>query len=158
MATSRVRGHGERLLLSANEVITWGSVSLHVRGGEGSGSGCECLPSDTAAIFSYLTPPMDGMTCEVARCEGLTHIWSRPLGMITNGSEIAGPQSGSSLSNECSHANRQSPHKPLGRSSRLLRFRRLMYGLHANMVCVVLHTLACDLFQFTGPESHEQTV
>lgn len=28
MATSGVRGHGERLLLSANEVGTWGSVSL----------------------------------------------------------------------------------------------------------------------------------
>lgn len=30
MATSEVRGRGERLLLSANEVGTWGSVSLRL--------------------------------------------------------------------------------------------------------------------------------
>lgn len=89
---------------------------------------------------------------------GIAHIWPRPVEMITNGSEIAGPQTGSSLSNECSHANPQSPHKRLGRSSRLLRFRRLMCGLHTSMVCVALHTLAHDLSQSAGPERHEQTV
>lgn len=131
MTTSRVRGHAERLLLSANEVGTWGSVSLRLclstspRATEAEGSaGDECLPSDTNAIFTYLRPGHQaaliesGMECEVASGgEGVSHIRSCPVGNITNGSEIAVPKSGSSLSNKCSHANRQSPHKSNGRCS-----------------------------------------
>ncbi|KAK5868975.1 hypothetical protein PBY51_009942 [Eleginops maclovinus] len=83
------------------------------RGGSG---GHECLPSDTNAIFTHLPPRPPsyallnvGQGSAVARWEGVTHISFCPVGTITNGSEIAVPQSGSSLSNKCSHANQQSP-------------------------------------------------
>lgn len=112
MATSRVRGHRERLLLSANEVGTWGSVSLRLRlpappcAIEGGGSsGYECLPSDTNAIFSYRHPGLQAALIESCRVRGVTHIRFNPVGKITNGSKIAVPESGSSLSNEYSHAS-----------------------------------------------------
>lgn len=113
------RGHGERLLLSANEVGTWGSVSLHL---------CfttidaerriiyQCLPSDT--VLSYLNP---GWMARLPGERGLAHISFCPVGKITNGSEIAVSPPGSSLSNKCSHANPQSAHKPEGWCSPSLR-------------------------------------
>lgn len=64
----RSRGRRVRLLLSANEVGTWGSASLRLpfstihRTIDAEGRIiCECLTSDT--IFSYLNPRMD---CVVA--------------------------------------------------------------------------------------------
>lgn len=48
---------------------------------------------------------------------GVTHISFCPVGRITNGSEIAVPQSGSALSKQRPHANPQSGHKPEGRRS-----------------------------------------
>lgn len=149
MTASRVRGHRERLLLSANEVGTWGPVSLRLclsASHEGSG-GYECLPSDTNAIFSYLRPGLQaaltecGMECECCWVRGVTHIRFCPVGKITNGSEIAVPQSGSSLLNKCSHANRQSPHKPHGWCSPLLHLRSLINCPHTNTVCVALYVL-----------------
>lgn len=79
--------------------------------------GHECLPSDTNAIFTHLHPRPPscallrlGQGSEVARREGVTRISFCPVGTKTNGPEIAVPQSGSALSNKCSHANQQSPH------------------------------------------------
>lgn len=64
---------------------------------------CRGRPSSVISI-------QDGLRgCRVRR---VTHISFCPVGKITNGSEIAVPQSGSSLL--CSHANPQSAHKPRG--------------------------------------------
>lgn len=111
----RSGGRRVRLLLSANEVGTWGSASLRLSSStihrtidaEGRII-CECLSSDT--IFS--SQPKDGL--HGCRVSGVTHIRFCPVGKITNGSEIAVPQSGSALSKQCSHANPQSAHKPEG--------------------------------------------
>lgn len=111
-----VRGRGERLLLSANEVGTWGSVSLRLclsasplrrrrRWGGGGSGGYECLPSDTNAIFTHLHPGPPSSAVQVRGMGGAARIRFCPVGKITNGSEIAVPQSGSSLSGKCSHAN-----------------------------------------------------
>ena len=106
-------GRRERLLLSANEVGTWGSVSLrfsfctthHTIDGRGTLSinACWVTPSSLISI-------RDGLCgCRVS---GVIHIGFCPVGKITNGSEIAVPQTGSSLSS--SHANPQSAPKPGG--------------------------------------------
>lgn len=132
MTTSRVRGHGERLLLSANEVGTWCSVSLRLclsphlpaqlkpRGALAMNA-CQVTPMPSSLIAAPATKPRSVRAGWSVRLpvggEGVSHIRSCPVGKITNGSEIAVPQSGSSLSNECSHANPQSPHKPNGRRS-----------------------------------------
>lgn len=55
MATSGVRGHGERLLLSANEVGTWGSVSPSLWGGTSRRgvarlNGCQVTPVPSSLI------------------------------------------------------------------------------------------------------------
>lgn len=86
------------------------SVSQHlpcaVEGGGGGGSGgYECLPSDTNAIFTHLHPGPPSCAVQVRGMGGAARIRFCPVGKITNGSEIAVPQSGSSLSGKCSHAN-----------------------------------------------------
>lgn len=88
MATSGVRGHGERLLLSANEVGTWGSASLRLcllkEGETGGSSRHECLPSDTNAIFSYLRPGLRAQLIERetrvrgCRVRGVTGVGALP--------------------------------------------------------------------------------
>lgn len=104
MATSGVRGDRERLLLSANEVSTCGSVAPRLclsasppcspRRGSG---GYECLPSDTNAIFTHLRPGLrDGARC-CEGGEGFRRIRFCPVGKITNGSSLLSPQPGSSL-------------------------------------------------------------
>lgn len=57
MATSGVRGHGERLLLSANEVGTWGSASLRLcllkegeTGGAAAMNACQVTPMPSSLI------------------------------------------------------------------------------------------------------------
>lgn len=79
---------------------------------------------------------------------GVTNIGLCPVGKITNVSEIAVPQSGSSLSNECSHANQQSPHKPHGWCHPLLHFKKLMNCPHGNMVCVALYAMFIVVIYF----------
>lgn len=119
------------------------SVSLHLMRGAVAMNACQ----DTNAIFSYLRPGLQaaliecGIECECCWVRGVTHIRFCPVGKITNGSEIAVPQSGSSLSNKCSHANQQSPHKPHGWCSPLLHLRSLINCPHTNMVCVALYIL-----------------
>lgn len=72
MATSGVRGHGERLLLSANEVGTWGSVSLRLclsasplcsRGQAGGGEG------GVAAVNACQVTPMPSSLISAAASE-----------------------------------------------------------------------------------------
>lgn len=124
MATPGVRGHTERLLLSANEVGTWGSTSPRF-----------CLSASPLCSgrrgVRQLWMPTKWHQCHLHSSSswpqrralwawygagGATCIRYCPIGKITNGSKIAVPQSGSSLWNKCSHANWQSPHKPCGRS------------------------------------------
>lgn len=154
MATSGVRGRRERLLLSANEVGTWGSVSLGLclsasplrSGWRGERRLWMPAKRHQCHLHSSLPRPprralwlQDGVRgCRVG---GVTCIRFCSVGKITNGSEIAVPQSGSSLSNKCSHANRQSPHKPHGWCSPYLHSRSLMDCLGANTVCVALYLL-----------------
>lgn len=106
-------GHRERLLLSANEVGTWGSASLRLRFSAAhrtiDAEGCfirESLPGDT--IFSYLNPGW------IVRLPGeRRYSYSfLPCREDNKWLEIAVPHSGSSLSKQCSHANPQSAHKP----------------------------------------------
>lgn len=78
----------------AAQLIQRGALSINA---------CRVTPSSVISI-------QDGLRGR--RVSRVTHISFCPVGKITNGFEIAVPQSGSSLL--CSHANPQSAHKPGG--------------------------------------------
>lgn len=125
------------------------SVSLHLPcAAVGRGERRLWMPAKWHQCHLHSSPPRpqswafwawDGVRC--CRAGGVTCIRLCPVGKITNGSEIAVPQSGSSLWNKCSHANQQSPHKPSGWCPPCLQFGSLIYCLCTNMVCVALYLL-----------------
>lgn len=140
MATSRVRGHGERLLLSANEVGTWGSVSPRISPSSAEGGAGQRLwmAAKWHQCHLYSSSPWP-LSCALWEARRITAIRLCPVGKIATQKSLPPV---CLLIVKCVHMQIDNrPTSPVDGVPPYLPFRSLIDCLSTSTVCVALYLL-----------------